>query len=67
MCDNKAVVQVVTALSSKDPTIVHLLRCMHFSPESFNILIKAKHVAGVQKTMTVSHVITCRCSENWPH
>lgn len=30
MCDNMAVVQVITGLSSRDPTIMHLLRCMYY-------------------------------------
>ena len=60
MCDNMAVVQVVTALSSKDPTIRHLLKCTYFYLASFNIQIKAKHVVGVQ------NIITCRRSESWP-
>lgn len=46
MCDNMAVVQVIAGLSSKDPTIMHLLRCMHYYQARYNIHARARHVPG---------------------
>ena len=38
-CDNMAVVQVLLALSSKEPTIMHLLRCLYYFLALYNIHI----------------------------
>ena len=54
MCDNMAVVHVVSALSSKDPTIMHLLRCLCYYLARYNIHIRAKHVPGVLNTVADS-------------
>ena len=53
-CDNMAVVQVITALTSKDPTIMHLLRCLFYYLALHNIYIRAEHVPGLQNTIADS-------------
>ncbi len=45
--DNMAVVQVITSLSSKEPTIMHLLRALFFYMALFNIQIRAEHIPGM--------------------
>lgn len=46
-CDNMAVVAVVNSGYSRDPTLMHLLRCLFFMVAHFQLQIKAVHVAGV--------------------
>ena len=46
-CDNRAVVDILRAKSSKDSTIMHLLRCLHFLCATHDIRIAATHIAGV--------------------
>ena len=46
-CDNMAVVSVVNSGYSRDPTLMHLLRCLFFMVAHFQIQIKAVHVTGV--------------------
>ena len=54
MCDNMAVVQVITALTSKDPTIMHLLRFLFYNLALHNIYIRAEHVPGLWNTIADS-------------
>ena len=49
-----AMVQVITAQSSKDPTIMHLLRCLFYYLALHNIYISSEHVPGVQNTIADS-------------
>ena len=49
-CDNSAVVQIIHKHSSKDHTILHLLRCLHFFCAAFDINLKARHIPGVNNT-----------------
>jgi len=49
-----AVVQVITALSSRDPTIMHLLRCMHYFLALSNIHIWAVHIPKVNNAVADS-------------
>lgn len=55
-CDNMAVVQVihVTALSSKDSTIMHLLRCLYYYVAPFNIHLRAEHIPGLHNVVADS-------------
>ncbi len=49
-----AVVQVITSLSSKEPTIMHLLRALLFYMALFNIQIRAEHIPGIQNIVADS-------------
>lgn len=51
LCDNMAVVQVMNAQNCKDPTLLHLLRCLHFFTAVLDITIWAKHIPGVKNTI----------------
>lgn len=48
-CDNMAVVQVLNAQNCKDPTLLHLLRCIHFYTALLDIRIWAKAYTGGEK------------------
>ncbi len=52
--DNMAVVQVITSLLSKVPTIMHLLRALFFYMALFNIKIRAEHIPGIQNIVADS-------------
>ena len=43
-CDNMAVVHVLHSLTSRDPAIMHLLRCLYYYLALYNIHLEAKHV-----------------------
>lgn len=45
--DNMAVVQVLRAKTSKDASMMHLLRCLHFLCAKFDIRVSATHIPGV--------------------
>ena len=47
--DIMAVVHTLTSRTAKDPLLMHLLRCLHFSA-SHQIGIQARHVLGVLNT-----------------
>ena len=45
-CDNLSVVHVIKAQSSKDPTLMHLLRCIHFFCALHDFKLRAEHIPG---------------------
>ena len=47
-CDNMAVVNVIASNTSKDGTIMHLLRGLHFVCAHYNINLRASHIQGVK-------------------
>ena len=49
--DNTAVVAVIKSKSSRDPSIMHLLRCLHFFSARYDITVSAVHVPGVCNSM----------------
>ena len=51
LCDNMAVVQVLSAQSSRDHTLMHLLRCIHFVCASNDFKLRAEHIPGQAKTL----------------
>ena len=51
LCDNMAVVQVLAAQSSRDHTLMHLLRCIHFFCAANDFKLRAKHIPGQAKTL----------------
>ena len=46
LCDNMAVVQVISARSSRDRTLMHLLRCIHFFCAANDFKLRAEHIPG---------------------
>ena len=48
-CDNLSLVEAINKGNSKDPMVMHLLRCLWFLQALFNIAIIASHITGVQK------------------
>ena len=46
LCDNMAVVDVVKTQRSKDPTIMHLLRCLHFICAYWEVELRVEHIPG---------------------
>ena len=49
-CDNMAVVQVITAKSSRGHTLMHLLRCIHFFCAVGDFKLRAEHISGCCNT-----------------
>lgn len=49
-CNNVAVVHILDTLTSKDPTVMHLLRCLHFICAHFDIALWARHIRGRENT-----------------
>ena len=47
-CDNLSLVEAINKGTSKDPMVMHLLRCLWFLQALFNIAIIASHIPGVQ-------------------
>ena len=50
-CDNEAVVHIINSGTSKDPSVMGLMRCLHFIVARFNILMSASHVAGSKNSI----------------
>ncbi len=46
-CDNQAVVAILNSGYSKDPVVMHLLRCLFFILARFTIFLRATHIPGV--------------------
>ena len=50
-CDNSAVVAVIRSRTSKDPSLMHLLRCMIFFEAKYCFSLVASHIAGIKNTL----------------
>ena len=46
-----SVVSIMASQTSKDPLIMHLLRCMHFFWALHNISVRAEHIPGASNTI----------------
>ena len=46
--DNQAVVAVLSTRTTRDPPLIHLLRCLFFIQAQFMFYVSAQHVAGRQ-------------------
>ena len=46
-CDNMAVVSVVNTGSSRDSTLMHMLRCLFFVAAKFEVQVRAQHIPGI--------------------
>ena len=47
-CDNEAAVSVLNSGYSRDPQIMHLLRCLFFIKAHFQIEVKVSHIPGAE-------------------
>ena len=45
-CDNEAVVHIINTGTSKDPTVMCLMRCLYFITAKFDMTLSAVHLAG---------------------
>ena len=52
MCDNMSVVCILRCKTSKDPSIMHLVRALHFFLAHWDIRLWADHVPGKVNTAT---------------
>ena len=50
-CDNAAVVAVLNSGNSRDPELMHLLRCLSFLMAKFHFTVHASHVAGSKNVL----------------
>ncbi len=46
LCDNEAVVFIINSGTSRDPTVMSLLRCLHFITAKFNLFLTTTHLPG---------------------
>jgi len=46
-CDNISVVDSINKGSSKEPTVMHLLRCLWFFSAYFDVKIAASYISGI--------------------
>jgi len=49
-CDNQGLVDAINKGSSKEPVVMHLLRCLWFFSAFFEITIRAAHIPGTLNT-----------------
>ena len=50
-CDNSAVVALVNSGSSREQTLMHLMRCLVFIMAKFNFVVSAKHIKGADNDL----------------
>ena len=50
-CDNMAVVAVINSRTSRDPDLMHQLRCLAFFEAKFSFSVKASHIAGAKNSL----------------
>ena len=50
-CDNEAVIHIINSGTSKDPSVMALMRCLHFIAAKFNLLLSATHIAGIENSL----------------
>ena len=65
-CDNMAVVQVINAQKCKDPLLLHLMRCLHFSQRYWTLGSKQNTFqAFIILLLMLFPEIICRCYFSW--
>ena len=62
-CDNAAVVAIIRSGSSRDPTAMHLMRCLFFITARYQIVLVPAHIPGKRNEADSSHR-TCRSGES---
>jgi len=68
-CDNLAVVNIITSGSSKCPHIMSLMRYLYYICCTFNIVVKAVHIKGIENSPSdaLSRLQVARFRELVPH
>ena len=51
LCDNAAVVAIVKLGSSKDPTVMHLMRCLFFFVAHYQLVLLPAHIPGKENVV----------------
>ena len=51
LCDNMAVINIITSNTSRDKLVMHLLRGLHFVSVFYNIQVEIQHIAGSDNTI----------------
>ena len=46
LCDNAAIVTIIRSGSSKDPSAMHLLRCLFFFTTRYQVVLASAHIPG---------------------
>ena len=54
LCDIMAVVQVIAAQTSKEPVLMHLIRCLHFFCKLNDNSLRCEHIPGVHNVIADS-------------
>ena len=49
-CDNMAVVHIINTGYSRDPEVMHFMRCLHFITAQYDIRMVAEHIQGTLNT-----------------
>ena len=50
-CDNEAVVRILSSRNSRNPDLMHLLRCLFFFEAYYKMHISATHISGITNTL----------------
>ena len=50
-CDNQAAVQTIASRSCRDPSLMHLLRCLFFLEAHYQFELVATHLPGVENSL----------------
>ena len=56
LCDNMAVVHIVSHGSSKNQEAMHLARCLAFIAGKFDLHMEAHHIKGADNSLAVTFV-----------
>ena len=51
LCDNMAVVHIINSRQSRDPDVMHLLRCLSLIESTLDFNITSKHLPGVHNDL----------------
>ena len=61
--DNQSVVDILKSRSSKNPMIMHMVRCIQFVLASFQFELQVEHIQGVRNLQQMHYlVVPCRYS-----
>ena len=55
LCDNAAVVAIIKAGTSKDPLVMHLMRCLFFFTARYQLILLLKHLPG-RENLAADHL-----------
>ena len=55
LCDNAAVVAIIKAGTSRDPLVMHLMRCLFFFTARYQLILLPKHLLG-RENLAADHL-----------